>query len=176
MAAAGITDILVANQLVTPQKMTRLVNLRSYADVKVAVDDPDNVAALGKAAQEKEVVLGVLVEIDIGMRRGGVQAGQAVLELASLVAKTDGLSFLGVMSWEGHVLKIKDVAERHRAIDKAMARVVESVALCEAAGLHCEIVSGGGSGTVEYTPFTGVMTEIQAGGAVFFRCLLQNLE
>ncbi len=167
MAAAGITDILVANQLVTPQKITRLVNLRKYADVKVAVDHPDNVAALGKAAREKDVELGVLVEIDIGMKRGGVQAGQAVLELASLVAETAGLKFLGVMSWEGHVLKIKDLEEKHREIDKAMAKVAESVALCEAQGLACTIVSGGGSGTAEYTPFTGVLTEIQAGGMVF---------
>lgn len=167
MAAAGITDILIANQLVTPQKITRLVNLRKYTDVKLAVDDPDNVVALGMAAQEKGVELGVLVEIDIGMKRGGVPAGKAVLKLASLVAKTAGLKFLGVMSWEGHVLKFKDGEERRREIDKAMASVAESVALCAANGLACAIVSGGGSGTAEYTPFIGVNTEIQAGGIVF---------
>ena len=42
MAAAGIRDILVANQIVTPQKISRLINLRKHADVKVAVDHPNN--------------------------------------------------------------------------------------------------------------------------------------
>ena len=174
MAAAGIDDILVANQLVTPQKITRLVNLRNYADVKVAVDNADNVAALGKTAQERGVELGVLVEIDVGMRRSGVRAGQAVLELASLIAKTDGVRFLGVMSWEGHVLKIKDVEEKRRQIDEALAQVAESVALCEANGLACKIVSGGGSGTADYTPFTDAITEIQAGGGVFSDALYRT--
>jgi D-serine deaminase-like pyridoxal phosphate-dependent protein len=50
LAAAGVTDILVANQLVGRQKIERLVALRERADVKVAVDDSDNVRAIGKAA------------------------------------------------------------------------------------------------------------------------------
>ena len=46
MAAAGIGDIMIANQIVGAQKIARLVDLRRRADVIVAVDNPDNVAAL----------------------------------------------------------------------------------------------------------------------------------
>ncbi|MBI1929935.1 alanine racemase, partial [Candidatus Poribacteria bacterium] len=52
MAAAGVRDILIANQIVGPQKIARLVNLRRHADVIVAVDNADNVAALNRAAIE----------------------------------------------------------------------------------------------------------------------------
>src|SRR5678816_4496300 len=38
MAAAGIRDILIANQIVGSDKIARLVNVRPHADVKVAVD------------------------------------------------------------------------------------------------------------------------------------------
>ena len=166
MASAGIRDLLIANQIVTPPKITRLVNLIRHAKVKVAVDDPANVAALGAAAEAKGVELGVLVDIDCGMHRTGVTP-EAAAQLAARIDATAGLSFLGVMSWEGHVLRRQDPAERERETDRAVARVAESVTLCEARGLACEIVSCGGSGTVESTPFKGVATEIQAGGIVF---------
>lgn len=167
MAAAGVRDILIANQIVTGQKITRLVNLRHHADVKVAVDNLDNVVALGKAAAQKGVELGLLVNVDSGMNRAGVTSAQGVLELAQLTTKTAGVKFLGVMTWEGHTLGFADPKEKHGAIDKAMSRLKEAVELCNSSGLACQIISGGGSGTAEYTPFAGVITEIQAGGAVF---------
>lgn len=167
MAGAGIQDILIANQIVTPQKIMRLVNVRKQADVKVAVDNPDNVLALGKAATEKGVTIGLLVDVDCGMNRTGVASAQDVLELARLITKTSGVTFLGVMTWEGHTLSCEDTREKHQAIDKAMSRLAQAVELCDSSGLPCQIVSGGGSGTAEYTPFTGVITEIQAGGAIF---------
>jgi len=46
MAAAGIRDILIANEVVGPAKIARLVNLPRHADVIVAVDDEEQVEAL----------------------------------------------------------------------------------------------------------------------------------
>ncbi len=174
MAAAGVRDILIANQIVTPKKIDRLVHLRRQMDVKVAVDNPDNVAQLGAAAAAKGVELGVLVDIDCGLNRTGVQPGAPVLELATKVTKTAGLTLRGVMGWEGHVLAHQDAEVKRREVDKAMGLVRESVALCAEHGLSCEIVSGGGSGTAELTPFTGVITEIQAGGGIFSDALYRT--
>src|SRR5215470_9328876 len=44
MAAHGFPDILIANQIVGPQKIARLVALRRNCDVMVAVDSKENVA------------------------------------------------------------------------------------------------------------------------------------
>ena len=73
MAAAGIRDILVANQVVGPRKVARLVNLCRQTDVKVAVDNADNVAVIGDAAVEKGVEVGVLVG---GGHRHGAGGGR----------------------------------------------------------------------------------------------------
>src|SRR5256885_13562838 len=62
MAAAGFKDILIANQIVGPQKIARLTELRRRCDVIVAVDSADNVAALSAAARAAAVVLRVAVE------------------------------------------------------------------------------------------------------------------
>ncbi|MFW6116787.1 MAG: alanine racemase [bacterium] len=167
MAAAGIEDILIANQIVGAKKLTRLVNLRRHADVKVAVDNERNVSELGKAADDKGVELGIVVEVDIGMHRAGAGPGHPAAELSRLVHQTKGLHYLGLMAWEGHTLAIEDQTLKRREIEKAVGLLVESVECCREAGLSVDIVSAGGSGTYNVTPFLPEVTEIQAGGAIF---------
>ena len=43
LAQAGIKDILIANQIVDPLKIERLVNLSAYTGVMVAVDSVENI-------------------------------------------------------------------------------------------------------------------------------------
>jgi D-serine deaminase-like pyridoxal phosphate-dependent protein len=167
MAAAGITDILIANQIVGPRKIARLVNLRRHTNVKVAADNEANVAELGAAASAKGVELGVVIELDVGMERAGVAPGKPALELARTIAATPGLRFLGLMAWEGHAAGIKDPAEKRQAIEKAIDQLTTTADRCRAAGLPVEIVSCGGSMTYLVTPFLSGITEIQAGGAIF---------
>jgi len=167
MASAGIRDILIANQIVTPQKIARLVNLCRRADVKVAVDNPANVEALGAAAAAKGIEIGVLVDVDTGMERTGVLPGQPALELSQLVHNTAGLRYMGLMSWEGHTLVHKDEDVKQQEIEKSISLLGDSAQLCRDAGLPVPIISGGGSGTSNVTPFLDVITEIQAGGGIF---------
>jgi len=174
MAAAGIQDILIANQIVGRQKITRLVNLRRHADVKVAVDDATNVAELGQAAAAKGVELGVVVEVDNGMKRAGVAPGQTTLALSRLVHETPGLRYRGLMAWEGQTRAVQDLEERRGKIQEAVGLLIESAELCRADGLPVSIVSAGGTGTYYVTAFQAGVTEIQAGGAMFGDVASQN--
>jgi D-serine deaminase-like pyridoxal phosphate-dependent protein len=167
MAQAGIRDILIANQIVGTPKITRLVHLNQYTDVKVAVDNPLNVAELGQAAMAAGVELGVLVDVNTGMNRTGVAPGEEAVELSKQVHETAGLRYLGLMAWEGHTLGHKDTAVKEQAIHHAVGLLVDSADQCRAAGLPVTIVSGGGSGTYKTTPHIKGITEIQAGGAIF---------
>lgn len=167
MAAAGITDILIANQIVGAQKITRLAHLCRQAQVKVAVDDPDNIAELGRAARDKGVEIGVLVEVNTGMNRAGVMPGRPTVELSKRVHETAGLRYLGLMAWEGHTVALDDPAVKRQEIEKAVQLLAETALLCREEGLPVSIVSGGGSGTYKITPFLEGVTEIQAGGAIF---------
>ncbi len=167
MAAAGIRDILIANQVVGPHKIGRLVALRRSADVKVAVDCAANVRALAAAAVAAGVEIGVLIEVDNGMARAGVAPGESVVALARLIHSTPGLRFAGIMGWEGHAVGITDPDLKRTTVEKAVALLGESARLCRAAGLPVHIVSGGGSGDYTISAHLGVLTEIQAGGAIF---------
>jgi len=62
LVEAGITDLLVANQIVGPQKIARLIALIGKGDVKVAVDsravsDPIGAAAAAATGARKTVVM-----------------------------------------------------------------------------------------------------------------------
>ncbi len=167
MVAAGITDILIANQITGRHKLPRLANLCRQADVKVAVDSPRNVVALGAAAVTYGSEIGVLIEINSGMERAGVQPGEAVLALARLVTQTPGVRLRGLMTWEGHALDLSDPTQKRQEIERSIGLATSSAELCRGQGIPIEIVSGGGSGTYKVTPFLPGMTEIQAGGAIF---------
>lgn len=167
MAAAGIRDILVANQIVGPRKYARLVNLARQVDVKIAVDSDATLADLGKAATEKGVQVGILVEINTGMNRAGVLPGQPTVDLARKVHDTPGLAFRGVMAWEGHACLDEGAEGKNDEIIRSVNLLTDSASQCRQAGLPCDIVSGGGSGTYRVTPFLSGVTEVQAGGAIF---------
>jgi D-serine deaminase-like pyridoxal phosphate-dependent protein len=167
MAAAGIQDILVANQVVGSQKTARLAALQRHANVKVTVDNVDNVAEIGRAAQAIGVEVGVLIEINTGMNRAGVLPGEQVVALARVINETPGVQFRGIMTWEGHNLGFADVADKEAGIHASIEQLLDSAEACRSAGLAVEIVSGGGSGTYMVTGKIKGMTEVQAGGAIF---------
>lgn len=167
MAKAGITEILIANQIVGSQKITRLVNLCQYTDVKVIVDNEANIAELSAAACARDVEIGVLIDMNTGMNRTGLLPGDAAIALAKLVHQTAGLSFLGVMAWEGHTIGHKDPETKRQEIIKSVEQLTQMADRCRDIGLPVSIVSGGGSGTYKITSFLDGMTEIQAGGAIF---------
>jgi D-serine deaminase-like pyridoxal phosphate-dependent protein len=167
MAAAGFTDLLIANQIVGPIKLARLAALARRATSIVAVDDPGNVAALAAAAAAARCRIGVVVEVNIGMNRAGVEPGAPVLALAEAVARHPSLAFRGVLGWESHAVTIADPAEKERTVAAAVARLVESAELCRRAGHAVDIVSCGGTGTFPYCARQPGVTEVQVGGGVF---------
>ncbi|MDQ3043940.1 MAG: DSD1 family PLP-dependent enzyme [Chloroflexota bacterium] len=173
--AAGIRDILIANQIVGPLKVRRLAALAAQSDVMVAVDNLDNARELDAAARDYGSRPRVLVELNIGMNRSGIAPGEAAVALAREVAACEGLRFAGLMGWEGHTVAIADPDQRHAAIRDAVGRLTDSVESCRAAGLNVEIVSCGGTGTFLISGTLPGITEIQAGGGIFGDALYRAL-
>ena len=167
MVAAGIRDILIANQIVGPQKIVRLVNLRRHADVKVAVDSVENIDALDAAARDKGVELGVVIEVDVGMNRAGVEPGESSLVLARKITARQGLRFAGLMTWESTALRITDPEEKRQVVAAALQRLTATAQQCRDEGIPVDIVSCGGTGTYWLSAFAPGITEVQAGGGIF---------
>lgn len=167
MAYSGIKSILIANQVVGPQKVARLVNLCKHAEVIVAVDSLENVLELDAAGRQKGVRIPVVVEVDTGMERCGVEAGEPAVALSRKVHECGGLRYAGLMTWESPALRCKDLEERRTVCEKLVGLLTWTAQLCREAGLPVEVVSCGGTGTEKFSARVPGVTEIQAGGIIF---------
>jgi D-serine deaminase-like pyridoxal phosphate-dependent protein len=167
MVYGGVRSVLVSNEVVGAQKITRLAALARQAEVAVCVDDAGNVRELDDAARAFGVRLPVLVEIDVGATRCGVAPGEPALALARHVAAQRGLRFAGLQAYQGRAQHINEEDKRRAAIEAAIADVRQTADLLNRHGLACEIVSGGGTGTYRWEAASGVYTEVQAGSYCF---------
>ena len=170
LAAAGLTDILIANQIIGAAKLRRLVDLAARARVSVCVDDVENVQQLSKAAQSAGVTVGVLVEVEIGMNRCGVEPGEPALRLARHTHSSPGLRFVGLQGYDGHLQMLPDAIERRTKCLAGLERLVGTRKLIEQAGIPVTVVTGGGTGTWEFVASQEGVTEIQPGSFILMDC------
>lgn len=164
LADAGCRDILIANQIVGPTKIARLVALAGRVEhLRVAVDAIQQARAIAEAARSAGVAVGLLVEVDIGMNRCGVEPGEAALELALQILDLEGVNFDGLQAYEGHLVAVADRTERRQRVCEDMAGAVTTRRIIESAGIPVQIVSGGSTSTYDVTGTIKGIDEIQAG-------------
>jgi D-threonine aldolase len=163
LVAGGIEDILVANEVVAPAKAAMLAELAREARMTVAVDDPEAAAALAAAARAQGSTVDALVEVDVGMHRGGVRSVEDAVTVARAVANLEGIRFRGVMGYEGHVVLEPDRRRRADRAEQAMDRLAQYVRALEADGHAVEVVSAGGTNTYDMTGAHPCVTELQVG-------------
>jgi D-serine deaminase-like pyridoxal phosphate-dependent protein len=162
-ADAGFDDILIANQIVGAGKMKRLVALAKRTKIAVAVDHPLQAQAISDAATAGGVEIGVLIEVDSGMKRCGVEPGQPALDLARLLTSLPGIRFEGIQCYEGHTVYINDLDERTKLTREALERAVTSRRLIEDHGIAGGVISGGSTGTYHIAADQVGIDEVQAG-------------
>jgi D-serine deaminase-like pyridoxal phosphate-dependent protein len=163
LAAAGMDDLFVVNMVAHPAKLRVLAELARDHRVLVAVDEAGNVAALSAAAVMAGSTLGIMVEVDTGMDRCGVDDAADCLAVARQVIDLPGLRFEGITGYEGHCSMTPDHDLRHERQREAMKFFTGVAELLEADGIPCPIRSAGGIATWNWTAAYPGVTEIQAG-------------
>jgi D-serine deaminase-like pyridoxal phosphate-dependent protein len=166
MVQAGLDGVFVVNTVAGQDKVAALAALGRHAEVMVAVDDARNGAALADAARGAGSTLGVLIEVDTGMDRAGVDSVEEAIALADRLAHLDGVRLIGVTGYEGHCSLTPDRELRHERQQEAMRFLLGVADSIRAAGLPCEVVSAGGTATWDWTAAFPGVTEIQAGSYV----------
>lgn len=167
MVAGGIDNVLVSNEVVGAYKVARLAALARQARIGVCVDDEAQVVTLGEGAEHFGARIHALVEIDVGAGRCGLEPGDRAVALAKAVTAQPSLRFEGLQAYHGSAQHIRDYAARRDAIQRAGALTAETVELLLQAGLTCETIGGGGTGTFEFEAESNIWNEIQAGSYVF---------
>ena len=168
MADAGIENILLTSEAVTPAAIDRAVALNARSDGFILnVEDPVNVGWLAAATEKANKPLSLLVEFDVGQDRTGTMSVGAAVVLAGLVNASPHLRYRGIHAYYGHLQHIQTAIERKGAAERQLVRLRELVAALKAANLAPEIVTGGGTGTFDADIASGVFTEIQPGSYAF---------
>ena len=163
-------DVLLANEIVERSKCDRVAAVAraiagragSPGRATVAVDSTVGLEVLSGSAVAARVTIGVLVDVNVGQDRCGVSPDEA-LALARRASETPGLVLRGVMGYEGHLQPLRDRGERTARARGAMSTLVDVAGALRRAGLPCEVVSGGGTGTYDVSGRIPGVTEIQAG-------------
>ncbi|MDE2967641.1 MAG: alanine racemase [Chloroflexota bacterium] len=163
MARGGVTDILVANEVVGEQKVARLVEVAKLATLCVAVDDAANIREISAAADAAGVTIDLLVDVDVNLHRCGVTPEQAPA-LCALISDLPAVRLRGLMGYEGHVMGLPD-EEKERETAASASILARANDLCQSDGHEIGVLSGGGSGNYRYVLNQGVLNELQAGGA-----------
>jgi 3-hydroxy-D-aspartate aldolase len=167
-ARGGIRDVLVTNQVRDPAKIDRLARLPKLGVRAICcVDDIANVADLSAAAQRHGTTIECLVEIDCGAGRCGVKTTPEVIVIAQAIAAAPGLRFSGLQAYQGAMQHLDRYEDRKAKIDLAVAQVKEAVDALKTAGLSCDIVGGGGTGSYCFEGTSGIYNELQCGSYAF---------
>jgi D-serine deaminase-like pyridoxal phosphate-dependent protein len=158
MLATGTPDILVAYPVIGPAKLERLSALARRTNVTVALDSTE--AARSIAALDAGI--GVLAEVDVGLRRVGVAPEDAPAFVSEL-RHLNGVEWKGIAFYPGH---IKDPDD-----DRGVALLAETVGRLlddlGAAGHRPEIVSGGSTPLLWRSHQVAGMNEIRPGTYIF---------
>ncbi len=164
----GIDQILLTTTNVTPFKISRAMSLRKWCPGFVqATDAPGNARDLSEAAQAAGIVADVVVDVDPGGHRTGINAGEPALELAQLVDQLPGLRLRGMLCYDGGSQHVKGFEARKTQTLERLAPATETLALMQRSGLNTEIFSGGGTGTYNIDHETPGITDVQVGSYVF---------
>jgi len=170
-AAAGWRDILYSSAI-TPVKLARADRIQRQhgACLLLVLDNKDAAAAVGSASASLGARFGVLLEIDCGEHRSGVEpASEELVALAEVVeAGFPHLELMGVMTHAGHSYALNEPAQIRALAEVERRAAVTSAESLLARGHSCPIVSVGSTPTVVFAEHLRGVTEVRAGIYLFW--------
>jgi D-serine deaminase-like pyridoxal phosphate-dependent protein len=164
---AAPTPLMVTSPLATTSVIERACDLAArHGDIYVVVDHLDHVSLLAEAANARGVRLGVLVDLDVGLGRTGATSPAAATAIATCIAESPSLTFIGVQGYGGHWQHLAGATQRHSAVAEGMLRLTDACNAISAAGLNTRVRTGGGTGTVTADLELSVLNAVQPGSYI----------
>ena len=159
-------DLLLAYSVIGDSKLDRVMAIPDHVRLTVGLDSEDALTAWSDAAQRAGRTVKVLVEVDLGMNRVGLETKEEAVRLAGRIRSFPGVEYAGLMFYPGHIrgpqegqdAQLEVLASDLRALYEAL----------EAEGLSPQVVSGGSTPTLWRSHELPGLTEIRSGTAIFF--------
>lgn len=175
LAAGGITNIFISNEVIAPLKLARAAALAKALNagggrLAICVDNEEGVTRLAKAMQDAQTgaaAIDVLVEINVGQNRCGAEPGEAAVALARAIAAQPTLRFAGIQAYHGGAQHLRTADERKAAIEQVLTLVKRTHHEFDRANIAIPLITGAGTGTMVNEAASGIYGEIQPGSFLF---------
>lgn len=147
-AGAGAKDVLIAYPLVGPNAKRLLDLTKKFADTNFScvADDASAIRQLSKMFSDSGCKVDLLLDVDCGQHRTGVEPGMAAVELYRLIASSTGLNVGGLHAYDGHIHE-PNLAKRTEICATAFTPVNQLRSDLLAAGLPVPRIVAGGTPT-----------------------------
>lgn len=175
LAAGGITNIFISNEVIAPLKLARVAALAKALSAEggrlaICVDSEEGVTRLAQAMQDAQAgnaAIDALVEINVGQNRCGAEPGEAAVALAQAIAAQPTLRFAGLQAYHGGAQHLRTADERKAAIEQVLTLVKRTHHEFDRANIAIPLITGAGTGTMVNEAASGIYGEIQPGSFLF---------
>ena len=166
-ADAGIQNIRLPYP-VNPANSPRVLALMSRATVSIIVDHLDVARGWSEAMRHAGRVLDVLIMVDVGFHRCGIEPGPSALDFVKAVDGMKGLRLLGLLSHAGHGYHARSEDEL-AAIACQEAEILTRLRdQSTHAGISIDEISVGATPTLRFSANERGVTELRPGNYVYF--------
>ncbi len=162
MVNNGIKSVLITSEIVDPLKISRMVALARRAEINVAIDSIENAKTIDSIANTFGAKIGLIIEIETGMGRCGVQDADEALNLADSIKGLHNVSLTGLMSHQT-ISGEPDLETRHTEAKKVIEKVITAKKHLESLGYVLPIISTGETWSYDVAADIEGVTEIQGG-------------
>ncbi|HUK14350.1 MAG TPA: alanine racemase [Thermoanaerobaculaceae bacterium] len=168
-AAGGFRDITYAVPI-APAKLARAAEIAARIDrLNLLVEHADAAAAVERCARERGLRLAVLLKVDCGLHRAGVDPDdEASVALAGRLARSPVLDFRGILTHGGQSYHCRDTAQIRVVAARERDAMTGFAARLRRAGIAVEEVSIGSTPTLAVAEDLAGVTEVRPGNYVFF--------
>ncbi|KAF7537868.1 hypothetical protein G7054_g3404 [Neopestalotiopsis clavispora] len=170
IAEAGFDDLLITCEIIGAAKVKRLVELyRKHPQIRIVVDSAVGASAINEALASSgiEQPISVLIDLDVGLHRTGVAAGEPALALARHIKTLKHLKIIGIQGYEGHLQHLHDRADREQQCLESMRTLTSTAEALRKDGFDMGVVTTGGTGTAEFCVTVSGVNEVQPGSFIF---------
>lgn len=164
MAANGLRDIFIANEIVGMEKFRRIQRLAETVDISFGLDSVDQAEMIEKAFASAAKPAQCVVEIEVGENRSGMVEEADFARLLEYLKGCGHICLKGVFSHDGDSYSAPDIETARRRSVIAQQRTLRFADMARQAGFPITVVSIGS--TPSLANDSGILegiTEIRPG-------------
>ncbi len=165
--AAGLTDIRLPYP-VNPSNAARVLALLDRATISIIVDHVDVARGWSDAMQRAGRTLDVLIKVDVGFHRCGIDPAGDAMGFVQTIASMPGLRLRGLLSHAGHGYSAASEDELAAIARDDAAILTDLRARAATSGIALDEISVGATPTLRFSAHEAEPTELRPGNYVYF--------